>query len=415
MNKEFFDNNRKKLHGLLADRSIAVLFAGRAPKKTADQIYEFSPNRHFYYLTGFEKPHATLLITKWGDEVQETLFIERPDPVKEKWEGKVMTEEEAKEITGVENVMFLDQFLDQFRRRLMDDYKNLYLDLERDSWELPYTDEQEFAREARERYPFLNIENLYHEIAHLRRTKSAEEVAVLKRAIEITDEGIRNLIAHAKPGMREYQLEAYFDFTLRSNGVRDRAFHTILASGANATVLHYESNDSVVGENDLVLLDLGASYGHYSADISRTFPVSGKFTERQKEIYNIVLKAEETVIAAMKPGLPVAELNKICKAVLSEELIRIGLIEKEEELTKYYYHGVSHYLGLDTHDVGAYRDAVLEPGMVLTVEPGLYIAEEAIGIRIEDDVLITEDGHEVLSKQILKTVEEIEEFMANRK
>jgi Xaa-Pro aminopeptidase len=415
MNREFFTKNRAKLQSQLADRSITVLFAGRAPKKSADETYEFTPNRNFYYLTGIEKPHAILMMVKWGEKVEETLFIERPDPVKEKWDGKMMREDEARAIAGVEKVLFADQFLEQFLRLLMDDYKHLYLDLERDAWELPITHEQAFAREVREKYPFLNVENVYHKIAHLRRIKSAEEVAMIKRAIEITDKGIRHLLANAKPGMKEYQLEAYFDFILRSNGVRDRAFRTIMASGANATVLHYESNDSVVGDNDLVLLDLGAVYGHYSADISRTFPISGKFTDRQKELYNIVLKAEETVINAIKPGLPFAELNVICKKVLSEELLRIGLIEREEELSKYYYHGVSHYLGLDTHDVGSYRDAVLEPGMVLTVEPGLYIAEEGIGIRIEDDVLVTEDGHEVLSKQILKTVEEIEAFMAQHR
>jgi Xaa-Pro aminopeptidase len=245
----------------------------------------------------------------------------------------------------------------------------------------------------------------------LRTIKSEDEVNELKKAIKITEEGIKSLMKNAKSGIMEYQLEAHFDFVLKNSGVRDYAFKTIAASGKNATVLHYSQNNSLIGENDLVLFDLGAQWNYYNADITRTIPASGKFTERQKEIYNIVLKAQLETIKIMKPGTPFLELNKTTRKVLTEELKRINLIKEDSELSNYYYHGVSHYLGLDTHDVGD-REAVLTPGMVLTVEPGLYIAEEGIGIRIEDDVLITEDGNEVLSPDIIKTVEDIETFMS---
>ena len=191
---------------------------------------------------------------------------------------------------------------------------------------------------------------------------------------------------------------------------RDNAFDPIVASGENATILHYVENQEVVKEGDLVLFDIGADYEHYCGDISRTFPVSRKFSPRQKILYNIVLKAQEEVIKAIKPGLHFSKLNEIAKNSLAEGCMEIGLIKEKEELSNYYYHGVSHYLGLDTHDIGN-RNRVLEPGMVITVEPGLYIEEESIGIRIEDDILVTENGCDILSKDIPKTIEEIERIM----
>ena len=232
----------------------------------------------------------------------------------------------------------------------------------------------------------------------------------MKKAIEITQEGIENMIDNIKPGMMEYEIEAYFDFTLKKNGIYEKAFKTIAASGKNATILHYVENNCRAEDGDLILFDLGAQYKYYNADISRTFPVNGKFTERQKQIYNVVLKAKEAVEEAARPGLPYKELNEIAKKVLTEGCKELGLIRDDKELVKYYFHSVSHYLGLDAHDIGIYN-TVLKPGMVITNEPGLYIEEEGIGIRIEDDLLITEDGCENLSKDILKTVEEIEDYM----
>ena len=197
---------------------------------------------------------------------------------------------------------------------------------------------------------------------------------------------------------------------MKSSGVTDYAFHTIAACGKNATVLHYNENNSELEDGKLVLFDLGAQYKYYNADISRTFPVSGKFTQRQKQIYNVVLRAQEAVTAIARPGILFSVLNETATKVLAEGCKELGLIKEDSELFKYYFHGVSHYLGLDTHDVGS-RDMELKPGMVFTNEPGLYIEEENIGIRIEDNILITESGSENLSKQIIKTVEEIEAFM----
>jgi Xaa-Pro aminopeptidase len=269
---------------------------------------------------------------------------------------------------------------------------------------------QLFAKSIVEKYPSFRVKNIYNAIRDMRMIKSGGELDCMKKAIDITYEGIKAIMSNAKPGMAEYELEAYFDFELKRRGVRHHAFDTIAASGANGTVLHYVDNNSKIGNSDLILFDLGAQYNYYCGDISRTFPVTGEFTERQREVYNVVLKALNETTKAIKPGVPFSKLNEVCKNVLIEGCRLLGIIKEDSEISKYYYHGVSHFLGLDTHDVGE-RNVDLKPGMVLTVEPGLYIEEEKIGIRIEDNVVVTETGHEVLSKDIIRTAEEIEEFM----
>lgn len=237
----------------------------------------------------------------------------------------------------------------------------------------------------------------------------------MRRAMDITRLGIEEMMKQAKPGMKEYEIEANFDYILAKNGVRQKAFQTIAAGGVRGTILHYVENNQPVADGELILIDAGAQIDWYNGDISRTFPVNGKFTERQKLAYEIVLRGQEKVIAAIRPGVPFASLNELLKEHYFTELREIGLVETKEEVAKYYYHGVSHYLGAETHDIGRYMDRMLQPGMVLTVEPGLYIEEWEIGIRIEDDVLVTEEGCEVMTAAMIKSVEEIEAFMAAAK
>ena len=414
LQKDFYIRNRDRLYEKLENDSLLVLFAGKAPQKSADEAYQFVPNRNFYYLTGIDEPNIILLVHKTNKTIEEYLFIEKSDPVLEKWIGKSITKEKAEEISGISHIQFIEQFESLLSRILFtNSLTNVYLDLERRELDLVTTKAQQFASKIQANYPFLQIKNVYPDICELRVYKTNEEIAEMKKAIAITYEGIKYLMSHAKSGMKEYQLEAYFDFILKSEGVKQYAFNTIVASGKNGTVLHYEKNDATVEEGSLVLLDLGAQYNYYNADISYTFPVNGKFTEKQKSFYNIVLKALRDTTELIKPGVPFAKLNEHTKRVLAEECIKVGLIKEESEIGNYYYHSVSHFLGLDTHDVGNYKDLILQPGMVLTVEPGLYIAEEGIGIRIEDDVVVTEEGHEVLSKDIFRSVEEIEAFMNN--
>lgn len=414
MKKEFFITNRQKVAQEMKKNSILIMFAGEAPQKSADENYTFTPNRNFYYLTGIDRENMVLMITNINGKFEETLFIEKSDPVLAKWVGERMTDTEAKEISGVQDIKYLEDFEATLNRlALTYDVKKLYLDLERRGFTTLPTRAQVFAKTINEKYPSLEVKNIYNVLFNLRVVKTEEEVELMKKAIEITHNGIKNIMTNAKPGMMENELEAYFDFTLKCAGVKDLAFHTIAAAGKNGTVLHYNSNDCEAKDGDLILFDLGAQWKYYNADISRTFPLNGKFTERQKEIYNIVLEALIKTTEAVKPGVPFTRLNEITREILATGLKRIGLIKEDAELSKYYFHGVSHYLGLDTHDVGS-REINLEPGMVLTVEPGLYIPEENIGIRIEDDVLVTENGHENLSKDIIRTIEEIEAFMANR-
>jgi Xaa-Pro aminopeptidase len=412
MQKDFHSKNRNRLFENLEDNSLLIMFAGKAPQRSADDVYPFVPNRNFYYLTGIDKPNVILLVHKNNKKAEEYLFIEKADPLLEKWVGKSLTKEEVAKASGISNILFIEEFESILSRTIIrNSITNVYLDMERRELDLVTTKAQQFAGKIQANYPYLQIKNVYPEISELRVIKTPDEIEEIKKAIEITYRGIKNLMSHSKPGMKEYELEAYFNFTLKTEGIKHFAFNTILAGGKNATVLHYEKNNAAVEDNSLVLLDLGAQHNYYNADISFTYPVNGKFTERQKTFYNIVLKALRETTALIKPGVPFAKLNEHTKKILAEECVRIGLIKEENEIGNYYFHGVSHMLGLDTHDVGRRADLILQPGMVLTVEPGLYIEEEQIGIRIEDDVLVTEEGHEVLSKDIFRSVEEIETFM----
>lgn len=411
MNKDFFVLNRQRLGEKLERNSIAVFFAGQAPYKSADEVYKFTPNRNFYYLTGIDEPKVIMMMININGKINEHLFIQESDPVMEKWVGKTISSQEAYEVSGIEDIKYIKDFIDiigNYFNRF--DLESIYLDLERQEFSIAATEAEEFAKTIISKYPFIRIKNIYNEIALLRTIKTLEEVMLVSTAIDITRSGILSILKNAKPGMMEYELEAYFDFELKKNGVKDFAFPTIAASGINGTILHYDSNNTETKDGDLILLDLGAQYKYYNGDISRTFPVNGKFSERQKEIYNIVLKANEEVMKAVKPGIRTLDLQKLAKSILAEGCKNIGLIKEDSEIEKYYFHGVSHPLGLDTHDVGP-RDIILKPGMIITDEPGLYIEEESIGIRIEDDILVTKDGYKNLSEHIIKSVEDIEAYM----
>jgi len=412
MKMEFFKGNRQSFVEKMTDNSIAVFFSGQAPYYSADGQYEYVPNKNFYYLTGLERENFILQITKKDGTVKQSLFIERPNPDVEKWIGIKMRKEEAIEKSGIETTGFTDEFEAQLNRVLMDgDICELWLDIERQGWDTPPTQPMVFAEKMKSKYAFIQIHTTQKALSELRVIKKTEEIEALKRANKHTQIGFEAILDQIQPGMREYEISSLFEYKVKCTGAKGLGFPTIAATGKNAVILHYVENDAIMQKEDLLLLDFGALDSNYSADISRTIPVGGKYSERQKVLYNIVLKAQETVINAIEPGVPYSKLNEIAKQVLTDECKNIGLIEKDEEIAKYYYHGVGHYLGLDTHDLGA-RDTLLKPGMVVTVEPGLYIAEEEIGIRIEDDILVTVDGHENLSENIPKSVEDIEKIMS---
>ena len=414
MDKNIYKINRTNLLDKIKDDSVVILFAGNAPKKTADEAYRFTPNRNFYYLTGVEEENHILVMSKIDGVEKSILFIKDIDLELEKWIGKSLRKDEALEITAVDEVMFKSDFEGYLHRLIaVKEEFNLYLDLERDGFNSPDSISQSFAKEIISKYPQIRVRNIYGKIASERLVKSEEEIENIKKAIEITIAGVENLMKNAKAGMKEYELEAYFDFNCKSKGVKDLAFNTIAAAGKNATVLHYVDNDSEIKDGDLILFDLGAQYKYYNADISRTFPVSGKFTKRQKEVYNAVLSVNEEIIKMIKPGVTTVEINERANDLLGEACVKLGLLEDKKDFRKYYFHSIGHSLGLDTHDIVIDRNFTFAPGMVYTVEPGLYIPEESIGIRIEDDILVTEDGCINLTKNMIKTVEEIENFMKN--
>ena len=419
MNEQLFQNRRKALMDRLDDGSFAVLYAGEAPHKTNDQFFPFVVDRNFHYLTGLNRSAFVLVLIKSGVKRFEYLFIEEPSDYATKWLGRRMTKEEALDVSGIPltNIFFVEQFagfitsqvMGNSRKALVKAPSNLYLDLYR---YLPYVKPKALVKAEKiiETYPELTLKNIDEILDLQRMIKDEVEVKAIETAIGYAQKGLEAIWKSAKPGVNEHELEALFEYASKAAGSEGNSFSTIAASGKNATVLHYEDNNQVAKKGSLVLLDLGCLSGHYASDISRTWPVSGTFSERQKVLYQLVLDVNKQCIDLVKPGLMVAELNAYAKKLLAEGAIKIGLIKEASEIEKYYYHNVSHYLGLDVHDVGSYQ-LPLAAGVVLTIEPGLYVEEEAIGIRIEDNVLVTETGHRNLSKGIIKEIADLEAFM----
>ena len=409
-----YKNRREQLAAMLPENALLFVLSGKEVYSVGDEMFPFAVDRNFFYLTGIDRPNMMYMLAKIDGNATDYLVIERFDEMMAKWVGGKMLPAEAKEISGIETIVMDDEKWSTIHRMMkyqFDHVSNIpvYADLSKQKVD-QVTPAIEFVNEFTSNYNYVSVNNGYEFFTKLRLTKTAEEVAKIEKAVNITDMAIKNMMDHAHGGIGENELEAHFDFTLKCNKSK-RAFPTICGSGKNATILHYNSNDQVAEDNTLVLCDLGASFEYYNADITRTFPVNGKFTERQKQIYNVVLEANEMVINSVKPGLTLRGLNDLVIEFYEKKLAEIGLLENGKTVRDYYWHGVSHMLGLETHDVSlsGYK---LEPGNVFTVEPGLYLEEEGIGIRIEDDVLVTEDGCINLSKDIIKSVEDIEAYMA---
>ncbi len=404
---------RQTVFDRMEKNSVLILFSGIETHVSADEYAPFEANRNFFYLTGLRRERMILVMDKAAKEPKTTLYIEEADPTVVRWTGKKVSEEEAKEITGIENVSFIDSFeSDVSRIMTREDVEYLYFDCYREQFDDMPDYNSLKAKEFAGKYLGVTIKNLHPIVAEMRMQKDADEVALIREAVRVTDEGLKNVLKNLKPEQKEYQAQADFEYIVHYLGGERPSFATIAGSGMNGTMLHYETNRDTCKDGDLLLLDLGTKWEGYCSDITRTYPVNGKYSERQRQVYDIVLKANRSVAEAAKPGMTTVELNDICKKVLAEGCIELGLIKEESELSKYYMHGVSHHLGIDVHDVTVASNAALRPGAVISDEPGLYIDEWAIGIRIEDDLLITEDGCEVLSEGIMREPDEIEAFMA---
>ncbi|MBR3168578.1 MAG: aminopeptidase P N-terminal domain-containing protein [Erysipelotrichaceae bacterium] len=407
-----YKNRREKIMEKTEDYSFLYIFSGKAPMCSADESYPFVVNRNFFYLTGIDRENMALVMAKRDGKITSTLFIEPYDEVMARWVGGRMRSEEAKEISGVDDVRDIhdldDYFAGLYERTYRSKEPTLYFDLWRQQFDQRETDGITYANKMRERYPQIAIKDAFRLLTGSRLVKDEDEVLAVRKAIEITRRGIESMMRHIAPGQNEMLMEGAFLFSLMSNGCKETAFQTIAASGERATTLHYSDNNQVIGENELFLSDLGATYGHYCADITRTYPANGHFTDRQKELYQIVLNVQKMVKEAARPGVSIRELQQLVIDYYKEELPKHGL---NKPVNEYYFHGIGHHLGLDTHDVDGGLGSVLQAGNIITDEPGLYVRDEGIGIRIEDDLLITENGAEWLSKDIIKEIDDIEAFM----
>ncbi|HOA29001.1 MAG: aminopeptidase P N-terminal domain-containing protein [Candidatus Cloacimonetes bacterium] len=406
MKQEQVMARREKLFAALQSGDAVILFANLEEK-----LKKFKQDNNFLYLTGLTCPDAIYMAFK-GSAASEFLFIQRGIPEREVWEGKKMTVEEAREISGIENVLYQDQFdgvLSQYCPAIYRIHANIgALELDR-----PLSYPMFRLLPVRQRYPQISILCVTEIMTPLRKVKSDWEIQQMQRAIDVTGKGIIDIMQSAQTGMMEYELEAILFYRMQRSGLKHWGFAPIIAAGINAATLHYEKNECQIAAGDLVLMDVGADNNNYSADITRCFPISGSFSDRQTQIYSAVLRVEKEIISMVKPGVELMTLQTKTRELIANELITLGLISDPCEVSKYYMHGVSHFLGMDTHDLGG-RSATLEVGNVITVEPGIYIPEERLGVRIEDDVLVTEEGYCVLSQNIPKEIAEIEEILKSR-
>lgn len=403
MNAEVMILRREKLAECLADGEHVIVFAN--PQVHLDK---FVQDNNFLYLTGLEHPELIYVAGKFAGKFNDMLFIERSDPERIVWEGAKLTAEEAIEQSGIKRVRFLDDFYPVLSS-MSPMMKVIYSNLGFAALNKPMTYPMFMLEPVRTRHPQIQIKQLNDLIAPLRKVKDSWEIAQLQKAIDLTGKGIMDVMEQARGMMYEYELEAILFYRMQRSAVRNWGFAPIIAGGINAATLHYEKNNCQLQSGQLVLMDVGASYNNYSADITRCFPINEKFSERQAQIYSLVLTVQKEIISMIKPGVELSHLNITTRELLTQGMIDIGLIEDPDDVTKYYMHSVSHFLGMDTHDLGG-RDAVLEPGNVITVEPGIYIPAENLGVRIEDDVLVTAEGHCVLSQNIPKEIAEIEEI-----
>ena len=417
MNTEFYSNNRKRFLDQLEGNCVAFFHSGIAPVKSNDQdMHPFSVNRNFYYLTGIDEQNVWLVLTKNSNGTTETLFIAQPDEFLIKWNGEMITPQQASDRSGIpgSSVRF-HQDMDRliagmvWGGRTFDGGVKAYFSFDRLSLNAAATPSEELAKRLKEKYPALEVCNGAPMVYHLRTIKTAEEIALIRRAGDVTIQALEKMMHTAKPGEYEYQWQADYEHFVARSGMRN-AFTTIAASGRNATMLHYHDNNCITKSGDLLLLDLGAECGYYSSDVSRTIPIGGKFTDRQKELFTIVRDAMELSKDKMRPGVPLREAQQAVIEFYKKALRTAKLITEDSQVGKYYYHGVSHSLGLDTHD--PCDRAVYEPGMVLTNEPGLYVAEEGIGIRLENDILVTDGAPEDLIGDRLLCISDIENMMA---
>ena len=428
IDQRLFVNNRQKLARALKPRSVAVLNANDIMPTNADGTMRFRQNSDLFYLTGVDQEETILLLCPEApeDKYREVLFLRETNDQIALWEGHKLTREEARELTGIKTVLWLKDFHRVFNTLMvMGDVEHVYLNTN-DHYRADVTvdsRDQRFIEWCQKKYPLHRYERLAPIMHRLRAVKEPEEIALMQKACDITEKAFRRVLKFVRPGVREYEIEAEYAHEFLRHGSRGFAYEPIVASGSNSCVLHYIVNDQICRDGDVLLLDVGAEYANYNADLTRTIPVNGRFTARQRAIYDAVLRVQKEAMAMLLPGVKYFEYHKEIQKITESELIGLKLIDKKDLanqdperplFTKYFAHGTSHMLGLDVHDVGNMYHAMV-PGMVWTVEPGIYVQEEGIGVRIENNVVITENGIIDLMKNIPREAEEIEDIMNSAK
>lgn len=412
MNKEFYIKNRSNFLKEMKDNSIAVFFSGTFIRDTCDQfIYPFSVDRNFYYLTGIDRENMILVISKIDNVAGEYLYIPQVDELYEKWNAVFLRKDEAKNKSGISNVQYSESFEKDFAKKMFYDMtvENVYIFSHYSELEEFENLNNSFAKKVRKQYPTVNIINSLSIMTKLRSIKTEEEINEIKSAVDLTNNALNFIMKTLRPGIFEYEIKSHYIHQLTMKNSRSR-FRSVIAAGSNALILHYNESNYQTKDGDMVLMDLGATNNWYVSDITRTYPVNGKYTDRQKELYNIVLEAQMVAMNEVKIGSTEDNVNAAIKKFYAKALKSIKLIKDDIDVNKYYFHGSGHSIGLDLHDLRMPRKEIVE-NSVYTVEPGLYIAEEGLGIRIEENVVVTKKGLINLSEDILKTTNDIENFM----
>lgn len=422
IDNQLFIQNREKLVRRMKPRSVAIVHANDIMPTNADGTMRFMQNSNLFWLTGVDQEESIVLLAPdFPDKkMREILFLRETNAEIAVWEGHKLTKEEGTQTSGIKNIKWTAEFEKTFYT-ILAECDHIYLDSNehiRNASEVE-TRNARFVKECREKYPLYAYERLFPILQDLRCIKSQIEIDIMQQACNITEKGFRRILEFVEPGVMEYEVEAEYLHEFVRNRSKGFAYEPIIGGGGNSCVLHYLDNNQELKDGDVLLMDVGAEYGNYNSDMTRTIPVNGKFTDRQRKVYDAVLRVKNAATELLKPGNRIPEYHSEVGKLMEKELLDLGLIDKTDiknedpdwpAYKKYFMHGTSHHIGLDVHDVASIYK-VFEPGMVFTVEPGVYIPEENIGIRIEDDIVITENGHLNLMKNIPIEAEEIEEIM----
>ena len=420
---QLFINNRKRFKKNLKENSLAVFNSNDVYNTGADSTLPFSQHRDIFHLSGVDQEESILVIfpSCKNTSHKEILFLKETNEHIAVWEGEKLTKKRATEVSGISTIYWLNQFESIFRQLVIES-ENVYLNANehlRTKNEME-TREDRFVKKFKSDFPNHSILRSAPIMHKIRSIKDPLEIELMQKACDITEKGFRRILKFVKTGKMEYEIEAELMHEFLSNRSKGFAYSPIIASGSSACVLHYGENNKSCNEGDVILMDFGAEYANYSSDLTRCIPVNGKFTSRQKEVYNSVLRVKNDATKLLKPGVLLNEYHKMVGEIMEKELIKLQLISNQDvknqdpnwpAYKKYFMHGTSHYIGLDTHDLGSWTNPI-EENMVFTVEPGIYIPEEGLGIRLEDDVVVQKNGNPInLMKNIPIEADEIEELM----